>query len=125
MVKEDGTFVIKDDNPLELRCTSRFRANTTADLEMLDNLYRNSMYKFTMIFANSEIMVYKICNYLADNFGLSTDNVKTLDGLVFESYFDKDAKHRYNMIQLERLLSDGPLQDIAGKWLVIPNMSSR
>lgn len=113
--KSDGEFTINTDNPLDLCSTARFKKDTPADLNKLNDLYRQSMYKFTMIFANSEITVYKICNYLADNFQLDKYHVKTIDGLVFESYFDINAKHNYNMIKMEYLLNDGPLKDISGK----------
>lgn len=124
-MENNNSFIIKNDNPLELCCTKRFRRDTKAGLDTLNKIYLSSMSKFVMLFANSEIMVYKICNYLADNFGLEKWVVKTLDGMVFESYFDISAKHQYNMIKLEYLLNEGPLRDIAGKWLIIPNMSSQ
>lgn len=118
-----GDFTINNDNPLELRCCSRLRRDTTADVSKLDAFYRNALYKFSILMCNSEIMVYKCLNFFADNYDLGVSQVKTFDGRVFESYFDLNAKHQYNMIQLRYLLSeDGPLRDIESKWLVLPNL---
>lgn len=114
-----------DKSPLGLFYNARFNEDTEANLSLLDEKYSNCLRKFSIIFSSSEISVYKILHYFYDKFGLREYNIKTLDGMAIESYFDANANHKYNMIQMKNLLENGVLSDIGSKWLVIPNMTSQ
>ena len=108
-------------SPLDLKYDVWFKPSTNC--EKLDECYLNALTKFTIIFANKEVTVYKILNHYYEKFGLTSSNIKTVDGLALESYFDTNYKHAYNIRQLQRLLVDGVLSDIENKWLILPNMN--
>lgn len=108
-------------NPLDLKYDAWF--NPTTDCSIIDECYKKALTKFSIIFASKEISVYKILNHFHEEFNLTDSNIKTVDGLALESYFDINYKHAYNMNQMQHLLSEGILQDITNKWLVIPNMT--
>lgn len=110
-------------SPIGLYYNAWFRKST--DCTELDKQYKKALVHMPIILSSSELSVYKICHHFHNRFNLSGSDIKTVDGLAIESYFDVFANHKYNIIQMEKLFRDGVLKDVYGKWLVIPNMSSR
>lgn len=102
----------------------KFKNVSKEKLLELNKLAEGALRKFTIILASSEQCVYKILNYFHDELKINDRMIKTLDGLAIESYFDPNANHKYNQIQMKKLLEEGIMNDIAGRWLVIPNMNS-
>lgn len=124
-VEDDKPKANSCKSPLGLFSNARFRPDTSAPLYILDKAYSKCLTKFSLIFCSTEVSVYKSLHYLHDKYGLTESEIKTLDGLAIESYFDSTANHKYNIMQMDKLLSNGVLKDIASKWLVIPNMSAQ
>lgn len=113
----------KNKSPLDLYYNAWFNSKT--DCSLLDKKFNQCMSKFPIILASSEISVYKICHHFYSQFNLQIKDIKTIDGLAIESYFDPYANHKYNIIQMNTVFNEGVLSDICGKWLVIPNMKSQ
>ena len=123
----ENVFYKHDKNnpsPLNLCINARFKEDTTADLSILDAWYSRSLSKFSLIFSPTEASVYKILHYFKDNYKLQERNIKTIDGLALESYFDPFASHKYNMIHMKKIIEVGVLSDLSSRWLVVPNMAS-
>lgn len=119
-------YVKRDESnpsPLDLYYNVWFNSDT--DCSELDLKYERALIKFPIIFSSSEASVYKICHHFYQRFNMTRNNMKIIDGLAIESYFDPFANHKYNMIRMESLTKDGILKDISGRWVVIPNMSSQ
>lgn len=109
-------------SPLGLFYNSYFK--DTTDCKYLDEQYTKSLFKFPIIFASDEISVYKICHHFYTKFNINKLNIKTVAGLAIESYLDPYANHKYNMIQMEKMVEDGVLRDVVSRWVVIPDMST-
>lgn len=97
---------------------------STVDTSRLDRAYNNSMSKFTIIFGNEEMDVYRILHHLYKKFNLREKDFKTIDGLAVESYLDPSYKYIFNYNQIKDMVTTGVLSDINGRWLVIPSMCS-
>lgn len=121
---------IKHDNsnpsPIGLYYNAHFKKKTIEEKgHILDECYKRALRKFQLIWASSSISVYKICHYFSSKFGLKESDIKTIDALAIESYFDIYSNPKYNQIQLDKMTKDGVLKDIENKWVVIPNMSAK
>lgn len=117
-----------DDNnpsPIGLYYNAEFTSDTLRKSGyILDECYKKALTKFQLIFASDELSVYKICHYFHKKYNLKERDFKTIDALAIESYFDAYANHKYNLMQLDKLVNGGVLTGLENRWLVIPNMTA-
>ena len=99
----------------------RFKDDTKAPLDKLDDILFNSLQKFTIIAANSEALVYKIGRYFISQ-DVKNDEITFIDGKIVESYIGDESKDWKKKDRVDEFFETFG-EDCKGKWVIIPFLS--
>lgn len=103
----------------------RFKKDTTADLDLLKSLIKQSKESMIIISSETEACVYKIGRFLVEN-NVSNQYICFQDGEVFESYIDVNYKYDYSFRELiDELINALKKDQITKKWLIIPELNCK
>lgn len=99
----------------------KFKENTNAPLDKLDEILFNSMQKFTIIAANSEPLVYKIGRYFVSK-KVKNDEITFIDGRIIESYIGDESKDWKKRDRVDEFFETFG-ESCKSKWVIIPFLS--
>ena len=98
----------------------KFKENTKAPLNKLEEYYNKSIEKFVVLVANSEALVYKIGRFFVSK-GLENRNITFIDGSILDTYIGDETvewKKKDRVDDFFNIFKD----DFKGKWVIIPLM---
>lgn len=98
---------------------AKFKEDTKAPLEKLDQILFKSLEKFTIIAANSEALVYKIGRYFVSK-GTKNKEITFIDGRIIDSYIGDGPEWKKKDRADEFFETFG--ENCKNKWVIIPLM---
>lgn len=98
----------------------KFKENTSANLQRLDEFIKISLEHYIIIAANSEPLVYKIGRYFIEQ-GIKYKDMYFLDGAIVKSYLGDDASEWRKKERCDEFFKMfGP--EMRSKFVLIPYM---
>lgn len=99
---------------------AKFKEDTKAPLNKLDDILFKSLEKFIIIAANSEALVYKIGRYFISK-DVKNDEITFIDGRIIESYIGDGSVEWKKKDRVDEFFETFG-EDCKGKWVLIPLM---
>lgn len=100
----------------------RFKCDTVANLEKLDEYLSHSLSRFVTILTNTEALVYKIGRWMIANQNVKSDDLVLLHGSVIESYVGGDGLEWRKLDRMKDFF-DSFGQDYRGRWVLVPEVT--
>jgi hypothetical protein len=98
----------------------QFKSDTKANLDRLNMILNKSMEEFTIIYANSEPLVYKIGRYFVEQ-GIKNKDIEFIQGDELQTYIggeQLDWQRKKRVDQFFEIFGDR----VRNKWVIIPLM---
>lgn len=99
----------------------KFREDTEAPLNVLDEILFDSLKKFNIIAVNSEALVYKVGRYFISK-DIKNDEITFVEGKIIESYIGDESKDWKKKDRVDEFFETFG-ENYKNKWVLIPLMS--